>query len=255
MKKYAIVVDVSPSEQLSDDDTEIKVMALVFGLKSPRSFDEVGNKFPDPAHRLSLKKWAPSGHKYKRKFVEHARFLATTNKLIFGSNVTSNRIIRDVGKRYWEMLMGKIPPATSYSPKGRPMVAMGNYKVDGKTVPKYDVLIDDLYVLGWYAEALVGCLKTLVDKFKEKVKLDALIDRLPNEQGDKDLYKATLLRAVCSRGSGGLLNIVGVPKKPDSMQRELLVDNLSGMLRHIVEHEDSPYKDALEFFKFNRKDL
>jgi len=39
------------------------------------------------------------------------------------------------------------------------------------------------------------------------------------------------------------------------MQRELLVDNLSGILRHIVENEDSPYKDALEFFRFNRKTL
>ncbi len=255
MKKYAVAVDVSPSEQLSDDDNEIKVMALVFGLKSPKSFEEVGSKFPDPAHRLSLRKWAPSGNKYKRKFVEHARFLASTNNIIFGSNVASNRRIRNIGKKYWEMVVGKIPPAASRSSKGRPMVAMGGYKVDGKEVPKYEVLVDDLYLLGWYAESLVECLKGLIKVNGEKVKLDALIDRLPNEQGGKDFYKATLLRWVCKKGSRGLLNIAGVPEKPDSMQRELLVDNLSGMLRHIVEHKDSPFKDALKFFKFNRKTL
>lgn len=255
MKKYAVLVDVSPSEQLSMDDEEIKVMGLVFGLRSPTSFDEVGNKFPDPAHRLKLKKWASSGKKYRKYFVEHARFLTTTNNVIFGSNVVSSQVIRDTGKQYWELLMGPIPEATSRSSKGRPMVAMGGYKVDGKVIPKYDVLIDDLYVLGWYAEALAGCLKGLVDINGEDVKLDALIDRLPNEQGGDDFYKATLLRQLCKKGTGGLLNIAGVPEKPDSMQRELLVDNLSGMLRHIVENEDSPYKNALEFFRFNRKTL
>jgi len=136
--------------------------------------------------------------------------------------------------------------------QNRPLVRMGEYKVDGKTIPPWDILADDLFVLGWYAEAVVSCLKTLVELNGERVKLDVIIDRLPNEQGGEDYYKAKLLKQICTKGSDGLLRIVGVPEKSDSMQRELLVDCMAGLYREIIENEDSPYKEAKNLYRFRR---
>ena len=42
-------------------------MALVFGLKAYDTFEKVGNLWSEEKHRLTLKKWAPSGKKYKTK--------------------------------------------------------------------------------------------------------------------------------------------------------------------------------------------
>lgn len=253
MKKYAVVVDVSPSEQINDNDDEIKIMALVFGLNSPRSFDEVGSDYPDPEHKFALKKWSSASDKYKAGFVKHARILADSGNIIFGSNIASNTVIRDVGFRYWELLMGKMPSPSSVNKKKRPRVLMGGYKVDGKLTPKYEVLIDDLIVIGWYAESLASCLKGLVEVNGEEVKLDILIDNLPNEQGGEDYFKATLLREVCRRATNGLLNVVGVPEHSDTMQRELLVDNMAGLLSEINSNDNSKYQESLSLYRFNRK--
>ena len=91
--------------------------------------------------------------------------------------------------------------------------------------------IDDLCAMGWYAESLASCLRALVDLNDEDVTLDIIIDKLPNEQGGDGNYKATLLRELCRRGSSTLLNLDGVPEKPDRLQRELLVDNTAGPKR------------------------
>ncbi|MCW5518485.1 hypothetical protein J1N09_01450 [Aureitalea sp. L0-47] len=252
-KKYAVVVDVSPSEQLNANDAEIKVMGFVFALKSRKSFEEVGSLYPDPKNRLTLKKWTPAGKKYRKKFVEHAKMLSENFQIIFGSNISSNKEIRVVGKMYWELIMKDMSlTPTGKTKDGRPTVTLGGYKVDGETLPKYEVLVDDLLVLGWYGEALASCIKSLIDLNKEPVILDVLIDRLPNEKGGDEHYKATLLKEMCRRASNGLLRIVGVPERTDYLQRDLLVDNVSGLLRHIVENENSQYKEALDFFKFNR---
>jgi len=253
MKKYAVVIDVSPSEQINDDDDPIKVMALVFGLKSPRSFDEVGSNYPDPLHKFALKKWSSASDKYKTEFVKHARVLTDSGNIMFGSNIASNAVIRDVGLRYWELLMGKMPSPSSVNKKKRPRVLMGGYKVDRQPTPKYEVLIDDLIVIGWYAESLASCLKGLVEVNGEEVKLDVLIDNLPNEQGGEDYYKATLLREVCRRGTKGLLSIVGVPEHSDTMQRELLADNMAGLMSEINSNDNSKYHESLSLFRFNRK--
>ena len=148
--------------------------------------------------------------------------------------------------------MGKFPAPSSHNKKGRPRVMMGGYKVDGKTIPPFEVLVDDLIILGWYAEALVGCLKELIDLNGEEVKLDVIIDKLPNEQGGDDFYKATLLREICRKGSKGLLDIVGVPDNSDTLQRELLCDNIAGLLNEIVNDEHSPYRKAMKLYRFNR---
>ena len=129
MKKYAVVIDVSPSEQLNDDDTELKFMALLFGLRSPTSFDEVGSNYPVKEEQYKLRKWSGSSTRYKEGFIKHAKVLIDSENIIFGINVSSNAEIRDVGKRYFELLIGKIPQPVSFNKKNRPLVAMGGYKV------------------------------------------------------------------------------------------------------------------------------
>ncbi len=62
-----------------------------------------------------------------------------------------------------------------------------------------------------------------------------------------------MLKELCRRGSNGLVTVVGVPDKPDSNFRDLFVDNLAGMMRHVIENKDSPYReDALSIVRFNR---
>jgi len=256
MKKYAVIVDISPSEQINENEDELRFMALVFGLKSPKSFDEVGANYPIVKYQLQLKKWSSASKGYKRKFIKHAEILSNTGKIIFGLNITSNTIIRKTGIQYWESLMGRIPAPSSFSQRGRPRIKMGGYRVDGKILlPPWEILIDDLAVLGWYAEALVGCLSSLVEVNSEDVKLDALIDRLPNEQGGEDFYKATLLRQICKKGSNNLLNIAGVPENSDTMQRDLLVDNMAGLANEINNNPNSQYKGATSLYRFNRRNI
>lgn len=252
MKKYAVVVDVSPTEQLNEDDTELKCMALLFALRSPTSFDDVGLNYPIVEDQYKLRKWSGSRSKYKEGFIKHATILIDSENVLFGVSISTNAFIRDVGKRYWESLMGKIPLPVKINKKGRPLVAMGGYKVSGKIIPRWDILVDDLFVLGWYAEAVVSCLKSLIELNGERVKLDVLIDKLPNEQGSEEFYKATLLKQICTKGSDGLLTIAGVPEKSDSMQRELLVDCLAGLYSEIITDKDSPYKEARSLYRFCR---
>ena len=68
----------------------------------------------------------------------------------------------------------------------------------------------------------------------ELVKLDALIDRLPNDQGPQSTNKAELLKWTINKLSDSVINIVGVPDKSDHYQRELLVDNMAGLCREIM---------------------
>lgn len=255
MKKYAAVVDVSPTEQLGDSDTDLKFMALLFGLKSYMYFYLVGRSHPDESIRFPLRKWSSANRSYKRKFIEHAHHLARSENIVFAANVASSSVIRRTGKKYWEFWMGAIPNPSSYNKKNRPRVLMGGYEVNDQVIPPYELLVDDLIVLGWYAESLVSCLSVLIEVNGEAVELDILIDKLPNDQGDSGHYKATLLKEICRRSSNNLLAIKGVPEISDSTQRDLLVDNMAGLLREITLDSTLEYRDAISLFTLNRVQL
>jgi len=253
MKKYVAVVDISPSEQISSDDTELKFMAVLFGLKSTTSIDKVGSDYPVKEEQFKLRKWSGSSTQYKRGFIKHAETLVNSGNIIFGINVSSNAVIRNIGKHYWELIMGKIPKPLKHNKKGRPLVPIGIIQKSNSVIlPAVDILADDLFILGWYAEALVSCLKCITVICNEQVKLDVIIDNLPNEQGGKKRHKARMLKQICLKGSKDLLSIIGVPEKADSIQRELLVDSMAGLYREIVEDNNSLYKDAKSLYKFNR---
>jgi hypothetical protein len=253
MKHFAVMVDISPSEQLNENPDALKAMGLVFGRTDRNSLDFVGSRFYQDEHKFHLKKWSSSNGRYKLGFIEHAKVLMNSGNLFFGSNVVNNRIIKDIGVKYWELYMGKIPTASSFNKKNRPRVKIGNYQVDGITIPEYEILVDDLIIIGWYGEALVNYLKKLIQINEATVKLEVLIDRLPNEQGGDLYHKVTLLKELSSRASANLLDIVGIPKNPDTLQRDLLADNIAGLLYDINADINSPYKEANSLFKFNRK--
>lgn len=249
------MADISPTEQLNENPSDIMAMGLVFASAEEGSLDLVGNRYPQAVQRLHLKKWASSNHIYKIKLIEHARELMNSKRLFFGYNVSTNKKIRDVGFKFWEQYMGKIPEPSSFNKKNRPRVKMGNYTVDDILVPEYDILIDDLIIIGWYAEALIGCLHILIKIEEDPARLDVAIDRLPNEQGE-DLYnKVTLLKELCNRASSGLLDIVGVPKIPDALQRDVLTDNIAGLAYEINQNKNSAYKHASDIFIFNRTQI
>ncbi|MGB4775188.1 MAG: hypothetical protein WBP45_08450 [Daejeonella sp.] len=249
------MVDVSPSEQLDGKLDDIKAMGLVFALTERKALDLVGSEYPKETHKLRLKKWASSNAKYKTKFIEHAKELLNSATLLFGFNVSSISMIKETGYKYWESYMGKIPAPSSFNKKNRPRVKMGNYKIEETLVTEYEILIDDLIIIGWYAEALVTCFHTLIKINENPVKLEVLLDRLPNEQGGDLYYKATLLKELCNRASLGLVEVVGLPERPDVLQRDILTDNIAGLAYEINKNINSPHRQASTLFKFNRKNI
>lgn len=239
MKKYAVVTDVSPSEQITDDGDSIRVMGLVVGLRKPQSFEEVGNKFPDPEHQLKLRKWSGSSSVYKRNAIQHALTLVKSGNVLCGTNTVSEKAMIRIGSEYFQNIEGKFPKPVSYNKKGKPRIAMGGYKVNGITVPRFDVLKDELIVLGWYAEAILAFHHELMEINEAKVKLDVIVDRLPLERGGDQHHKATLFKKMLTKASDGLVDLAGIPEKPDAEQRELLVDNIAGLGRELAEHPNS----------------
>ena len=159
--------------------------------------------------------------------------------------------------------MGRFPEPSSHNLKNRPRVMMGGYKVDGKTLPTWEVLIEDLCVLGWYANALYGLYQMIADTnadatrgMPKPTRLEILIDRLPSEQGGDENYKGTLLKQLLLRATNGGAEIMGVPELSDSRQRDLMVDNLAGLRRQLEQRTWKGDRRAAEgLYCFNRKNI
>ena len=152
MKKYGIAIDVSPSEQITDSDETVFCVAVLFGLKSPRSFDLVGKDFPIEEKRLILRKYSGSSDDYKKRLREHLLAIRQSAHVVTGVSVVNQRYIKKVGVAVWEKAHGKLPNPTSYSKKRKPRFTLGGYKTTtGEEVAPYEVLQDDLCVIGWLA--------------------------------------------------------------------------------------------------------
>jgi hypothetical protein len=232
-KLYAAVFDVSPSEQIGGG--EPKVMAMVIGLHSRLSLEQVGSSWLVENQCLTLRKWSGSNDGYKRRFVDHAGILKNSGRVVFGAYVSDDAAIAATGLETWARAMGPLQRPSSHNKKGKPRVLLGGYRVDGVEVDPFEVLVDDLAVLGWYAENIGSLVAALDHVSGEAVKLEVLVDRLPNEQGGDRFHKATLLKAVLDIITRGRGKVMGVPEFPDGSQRELLVDNLAGARREAEE--------------------
>lgn len=235
MKRYAVSIDISPSEQLNSND-EIKVMSLLFGLKSPYSFDFVGSNAPNKDKALTLRKWSNAPQKYKEELVKHLSYLKSTGNIAIGVNISNDKFIRESGTKILESFFGRSPNVTSYSKKGKPRVSIRIY--DFKDLPYYDfeLLFDEMLILGWYTHNILLIHDYLVDLNKQKVKLDVVIDKLPL---DIETRKAGILALMCDKLSNGLIDITGVVLESDKFQRDLLSDNIAGLQREIVAKKDS----------------
>lgn len=231
-KKYAIVIDVSPSEQISPDPKEVKALAVVFGLYQHDSFEKVGSNAKDENNRLSLKKWSGASKAYKRKFLSHADKLRADGKIIFGVETIDDETIADVGDRIIEAYYGKLLKPSSLNKKGLPRVMMSEMNLSGTNFEKTEILVNDLKVIAWYAQSIARIYKMLADiNTGHKVKLDVLIDNLPNER--KGYYKSLILKKFTENMTKFNATVVGVPVKGDAEQRDLLVDNLAGLAREM----------------------
>ena len=231
-------------------------MAQLYGLKRRASFEEVGSQFPNAAKQLPLKKWSRANAIYKRKLVRHLHDLDATHNVMFGVYVSNDTWIAISGAESWQRVWGPFPQPTSFNKKGKPRIEVGGYKVDGKVTPKYTVLIDELKVLGWYAESLASAHEMLVEINQEDVQLEVLIDRLPGDQGPDGTNKAILLKETCNRMTNGQVKIMGVPAKSDAEQRDLLVDNLCGLYRELVNSgKPQLYGEVESVFRIRRPGL
>lgn len=236
LKKYAVVTDVSPSEQLTGNGENVKVMGLVFGLNSPKSFELVGSKFPDDSKSMKLRKWGGASDTYKLGAIQHASVLSESGNVIFGNNISNENTIKQVGEYVFQKIIGEFPEPSSYNKKGKPRIKLGG-KVEGVEITQYEVLIDELIILGWYGESILSAHKSLMEINSDRVELDLLIDKLPLEQSDNN--KARLLKQLLSKASNGLINLIGVPEKSDFEQRDLLVDNVAGLGREMERNKGS----------------
>lgn len=256
MKIYAVVIDVSPSEQISDDDNQIFSMGVLLGLRSTSSFDEVGNNFPDESKRLELRKYAGSSANYKSQLREHLKNVKEADHVMASVNVVNQRYIKRMGLKVFEKAHGKLPESHDHNKKGKPRYRLGGYKKDdGTAVEPYTVLEDDLCIIGWIVSELGLLHKEFCDINEEIVKLDVLMDRLPNDQGPNGTNKAELLKWTIGKLTDNTVNIAGIPDIPDHHQRDLLTDNISGMCRELIESDPEngaeEIKSILRLTKFS----
>lgn len=255
MKKYAIVIDTSPSEQITENDNQIFCTGILFGLKSRESFDLVGNQFPDEKKRINLRKFAGSSPKYKSDLKEHLKNIKESNHVLASVNIVNQRFIKKMGLKVWEKAHGKLPKPFDYNKKGKPRQRLGGYKKDdGTYIEPYTVLEDDLCIIGWIASELGMLHKEICDINKEIVKLDVLIDRFPNDQGVEGINKAELLKWTIGKLTDSIIHIAGIPDTPDFYQRDLLTDNIAGLCRYLMAADpingSKEIKELLRLTKF-----
>lgn len=255
MKKYAVVIDTSPSEQIGDDDDQIFCTGVLFGLRSPESFDLVGNAFPDENKRLNLRKYSGSSAQYKNDVKQHLLDIKNADHVLASVSVVNQRYIKRIGIKVWEKAHGNLPNPHDYNRKGKPRHKLGGYKVDGVPVPPYVVLEDDLCIIGWLVSELGLLHKELCGINGEIVKLDILMDRFPNDQGPRGFNKAELLKWTLQKMSESTIHVAGVPDTPDNYQRDLLTDNIAGLCRNIMDNDPvagiSEIENLLRLTKFN----
>lgn len=233
MKKYAVAIDVSPSEQIGDDDEQIMSLGALFGLETKESFDLVGDKFPERENRMRLRKFAGSSERYRTDLLAHLCAIRQSGHVVCGISVVNQRFIRRVGLPVWTIANGEIPAPSSFNKKGKPRVELGGYLVDGKIKPAYEVLIDDLAIIGWLALEIGMVHRMLCDISHSLVNLDVIIDKLPNDQGAEGSNKSELLKGTLAKLADNTVAVVGHPDVSDFYQRDLLVDNLAGLGREL----------------------
>ena len=255
MKKYAIVIDISPSEQIGDNDDQILCSGVLFGLKSPESFNQVGNQYPDSNKRLNLRKYSGSSNAYKNNLRQHLKDIKETDHVLASASVVNQRYIKRVGIKVWEKAHGKLLNPYGYNKKGKPRHQLGGYKIDGVAIDPYLVLEDDLCIIGWLVSEIALLHKKVNDINNEVVKLDILMDRLPNDQGSRGLNKAELLKWTLEKLSESTVHVAGVPDTPDFYQRDILADNIAGLCRDIMDNDPqggvSEINDLLSMTKFS----
>jgi hypothetical protein len=81
---------------------------------------------------------------------------------------------------------------------------------------------------------------------KEIVKIDVLIDRLPNDQGPEGINKAELLKWTIGKLTESTIHIAGIPDTPDHYQRDLLTDNIAGLCRELIEKDPASGRKEIE---------
>ena len=238
MKKYAIVIDTSPTEQIIDNDNQVFCLGILFGLRSPESFDLVGNQFPDEEKRITLRKYAGSSPQYKAALKEHLANIREADHVLASASIVNQRFIKRMGLPVWEKAHGKLPEPFDFNKKGKHRYRLGGYKKqDATVVEPYTVLRDDLCIIGWLASEL-GLLHSAICKISDEiVKLDVLIDRLPNDQGPEGVNKAELLKWTIGKLTESTIHIAGIPDTPDHYQRDLLADNIAGLCRDLMEKD------------------
>lgn len=150
-----------------------------------------------------------------------------------------------MGLTTWEKAHGKLPAPIGFNKKGKPRHRLGGYKKqDGTVVEPYTVLQNDLCIIGWLSAELGLIHSEICEINDEVVKLDVLIDRLPNDQEPEGINKAELLKWTIGKLTESTIHIAGIPDTPDYYQRDLLTDNIAGLCSSLME--ENPIAGKIE---------
>ena len=161
--------------------------------------------------------------------------------------VSDLSVVRQVGAKIFQTVFGRFPPPHDFNKKGRPRILIAD-KTSASGYRK--VLVDDLMVIGWYAEALSSLCAALNEiHLENEVRVDFIVDRLPR---DPELKNASLLAKVVAEKSDGLASVVGVPARSDRLPRDLFVDNLAGLGRELSNGTWKGNQEARDVFRINR---
>jgi len=100
--------------------------------------------------------------------------------VLIGAALVNQRFVRYVGKQVWEKAHGTLPVASSKNKKGKDRILMGGYTVNGEKRAPFEVLANDLLVMGWISYEIASLHGMLLEINKpEMVSLDVISDRLP----------------------------------------------------------------------------
>lgn len=246
--RHAMVIDFSPSEQLTGDPARVITMGILISISDLSAIDRVGGHTQSPVSPFALKKWTGKSDAYKLSLIEHLQGLVASESIACGYFHAEEHAIVQVGKAYVEELAGpelkdKIGPI-DLNNKGRQRVSISVADIgDRSTRVEIKLLLDEIYIMCWIVETIVNLLDVLSDLAKKEIGLVVFTDRLPldaNQNPTKLHFLALIMQYFCGNRVSMMTHEHGVDNA-----RDLLADNIAGLAAQSFHHPNSSVATAL----------
>lgn len=232
-KTLFAVCDASPEDNLVGGGNHWHSLAMVLG----HTIEELQLVRAYPGGRWKYKKWSKANKSYKSDFIDVAPRIKKHLRLLFAVSSSPERAIKREGFKIWCDILEN-PPLGEPNRKGKTRHKLGNFRdVDGKVINPFWMLEDQMAILGFYAGSIVGLTRGIDKKTNSTNNYRALWDKLHTDR-HQTFPKAMILKTLTERLSSGHVTIDGVTAVSDKEPRDLLVDNIAGLLQEIRMNSD-----------------